>query len=708
MPIFGRVNGEWVEGDLRMRADGEWTDENDAVFGRLAGAWVQCQPDPAGSLVAPQSLVATPTDNAATLTWTNPTQDATPTEIQIRIPEITSVWTEIGYPSTTLTWAALAASTAYQFQARYIIREDGEITATGPTATVFFTTLALAGPGTPAADPGGTGPDSTTYWPPLTGGGAVGSGDCWWGYVVEEFDVDTYTWSSSATNGEVAGTGFDLDLDFIALGFECGQVLRYKYREICNSVPQAWEYGLAFNVVCDYDDPCGGINQTTAFAAAPFDDAILAMPKICYEDARSKIEDYVTDTVEYGKLPGLNLPLYIDSAWQLVASDSLGVYGAGLAAGHVPALVPVGSAVPALTSDFSFTIDVWPEQQILNGSGAPVKIADIGDTVKIYMYDDGAGVRFSAGFGKQGGGQFDLASSTVLALGEWHTITLTIDQDGEKILYIDGAEDVTEVDTTRANFAAVTGNVALYGNDQMRVRKVAAWDRALTELEALIVGSASLYARVLQSAPSFYAPLRETSGSVATDIVGSKTGAIGANVALSEVSGGDGFLYPRFSGATSGITNYVIDFANDALFKLNTSGQGLSLMVLVRPTTVSGSRAILLHESNWGARADNGIISADIRSGANTASESPASSFDLNVWRQVIVTYTGISGAIAIYADGVLIASAAPSGTGGTPSNPLRIGSALIGAAAHITLWDRVLDLTEVQDLFAAFDGEAW
>jgi len=499
MPAYSRDDGAWEQSVMRQRSSGEWSADDALGFVRDGGAWVQFQA-PAGDtdLLQPINLVATPDDLEATFTWDNPTplsEAATPTHIQFRIPETTAVWTEYVYPVTTTTISYLAAATDYQFQIRYITRVDGVIDLVGPITEVFFTTLALSGPGTPAPDPDGTGGDSITEWPTTPGGGpyTVGGSGCWWEYTIQEFDVDTYVWSDSVL---IAGVEVDGDIgaltyNFETEGFDCGQVLRWKYREICNSVPGDWQYASAFNVYCDYDAPCAGVNQTAVFSSAPWNDGdvVFAMPKICYEDAKTNIEDFVQAGTIYGKLSGYHLPLYLSSTWEIRALDDLSPYGEPIVAGHVPGLVLIGSAVPALTSDFSLNAEIFLDEQPSAGSGAPVKLLEIGKTIKVYAYAEGAGWRVTMSVPKEGGGTFDLASTAELAIGEWNILGLTIDQDGDKLLYLDGALDTTDADTTRANFGDFKGDVEINLNDRARVRNVGGWSRVLTPGEMAVIAN---------------------------------------------------------------------------------------------------------------------------------------------------------------------------------------------------------------------------
>lgn len=487
MPAFVRDNGAWSEGIMRVRNGSTWTADDDAGFARDGSEWVQFQPEPT-ELLPPENVVASNIQaQGATFTWTNPDQDPLPTQVQYRVPEITTVWTELEYPATTTIATFLAPETEYQFQVRYIIREDGLITTFSSTVSVFFTTPALSGPGTPAPDPMGTGPDAIIPWGDTNNPGPVGSEFCWWEYVIQQFSYAS-GFTDTAVTAEVAGDIGALAFNFIDEGFACADVLRWKYREVCDSVPGEWQYASAFEVICDYTEDCGGAAQTADFSSNALysdPDVVFAMPKMCWnsDTFKNEIIDFVAAGTEYGKLSAFRVPLYIDSAWGLYATSGISEYGEPLAAGHVPGLVPIGSPVPELTSDFSFTTDVLLDIVPQAGSGAPVKLLEIGKTLKLYAYANGGSWRVTASVPKEGGGSFSLTSTTDLTTDEWHKITVTIDQDGDKILYIDGVADTTDSDTTRANFGDMKGDVELYMNDNGAHRKVAGWGRVLTPTE---------------------------------------------------------------------------------------------------------------------------------------------------------------------------------------------------------------------------------
>lgn len=505
MPAFGRVNGAWVQGDLRQRANGEWTDERDNVYARVDGAWVQVQPEPQ-DLLPPENLLAVATSNEATLTWTNPTQDVTPTDVQIRIPEITPVWTELVYPTTLLVWAALAASTNYQFQVRYIVREDGEVTLTSPTASAFFTTDALAGPGIPAPDPGGGG-GSTVDWPSLPGGGTVGSGGCWYEWILQEFVEAGLTggnWEDTAITGDEDGTGLvDLAVDFGALGVECGSVLRYKWREVCNGVPGDYEFNPVFTYICDATANCGGVAISTRFTGSTFADAIFAMPQVCYRAAlgESVIEDYISEEI-YGKLPGYGSYGFGDGQWNVSAKFGASDTGAAIIAGDCAALGLIDE-----TTDLSITLSVRLQNQPLDDISGGTRLAVFGKRITVRAYEEGAGYRIGVVFPKMGGGSYSLQSTTELPLSEWQLLVLTIDQDGDKVLYVDGDADVTDTDTTAAKFDDISDELELYGNQNAAIRVVGGWDRILTAEEISLLDGYD--AILLGMGPLWYSTLDE-------------------------------------------------------------------------------------------------------------------------------------------------------------------------------------------------------
>lgn len=489
MPAYGREGSGWTEaGVLRGRtAGGEWTDVADNGYVWDGSAWVQFQPNASSDLLPPQSLVVLPSDTSASATWTNPTQDPgnDPTHVQVRIPETTTVWTEIAMDVTATSFGFLAPETAYQMQIRYIIREDGAITKTSPITEAFFTTDALTGPGTPAADPGGTGSDSTIPWGIPDGAGPVGGPGCWWEYIVQTATTPAsgaIVWADTAVTGSFDGDAGSLNIDFVAEGLSCGALARMKYRENCDGVTGDYEFGDAFVMVCDWDADCGGVPASPQFDSAVYADAIIAAPELC----ETAIVDSNDPTIEWAKLPGFGSIQTIDNhtVFGLTTNGTLGQ----------PTLAAKYGAIALLTDgdDFSFNIDIQLEEVPGGASGgsgvAPASfpvirfgknlaLSVVFDTTTTYV------VRMS--WIASDGTFKSVTGTTPVGLDTYATVTATLDADGNKTLYLNGVQEAQSTDTTSPGFSdySIGQDVEVYTNEFMRFESIGAWDRVLTASE---------------------------------------------------------------------------------------------------------------------------------------------------------------------------------------------------------------------------------
>lgn len=488
MPAYSRKDSAWSQTVMRQRGASAWSGDDALGFVRDGGAWVQFQA-PAGdeSLLRPTNMAATPDDLEATITWTNPTPlsaAATPTHIQWRVANTTPVWTEVEYPTTSVTVGFLTAATEYQFQARYIVRADGSITATGKITEVFFTTLALDGPGTPAADPGGTGPDTTVPWGD-TGGtpGAVGSGGCWWEYIVQTATTPasgTLTWSDTAVTGDFAGDAGSLNIDLVAEGLTCGGLARYKYREVCNGVPEAYQFGMPFVMVCDWGVSCGGIDNSS-WVKAPVDDAMFAMPKVCVRTgvALANIEDHIAEA-SYGKLSGF-LGVSVSAGADLIIGGTI--------VGYEPLVAGAVGALALLTDvdDASFVAETMLASVPDGTVGiAAFPFARFGRNVALSAVKAGTSTWYArASWQLAAGGGTTLTGTTPLNIDEFNHVGVTFDNStGEVILYVNGDQEATTTGESAAfSDAGIGQDIELYGNSFIRTGKVAGWDRVLTPAE---------------------------------------------------------------------------------------------------------------------------------------------------------------------------------------------------------------------------------
>lgn len=495
MPAYSRDSGAWEQAVFRQRVSGEWSGDDALGYVRDGGEWVLFQ-QPVGDedLLKPENLTASPGDFDATFTWTNPEplfEAATPTHIQVRIPNTTTVWTELVYPATTTSIAYLNSSTEYQFQARYIIREDGSITATGAIAEVFFTTTTVDGPGTPAADPGGTGPDTIWDWGPTPGGGS-----CHWEYILQLADTPAsgfLTWSDTAVTGTVASEG-QLALDLVNdEGIACGQLARWKFRQNCSGDTSDYEFGEEFVVVCDWGQDCGGVTPSVNFTLAPYTDAntLFAFPQSCPSDTDTmRVEDAVQPSVEYGKLAGFgSIQTYTDGFHTAYGKTTNSTVGTPMLAGVCGDMALLEDA-----DDFSVTMRVMLDE-VPGGTGggggvapAAFPIARFGRNVAISAVFDTTTTWVARATWIDANGDFvTLTGTTPLSLDEYHSLTLVLDSNSTKILYVDGAVEESDTSNVACAFSAdgIGQDIQVYANGFMRFQGCAGWDRVLSAAEVL-------------------------------------------------------------------------------------------------------------------------------------------------------------------------------------------------------------------------------
>ena len=494
MPVYKReASGSWSDqGVMRVRTGSGWTADGDAGYIYTGSEWVAFQPLATSDLLPPESLVVVPSDISASATWVNPTpadESSTPTHTQYRIPETTSVWTEVNYDTVTAAFGFLQPSTAYQMQVRYIKRstEDGTVEKVSAITEAFFTTDALDGPGTPAPDPGGTGPDTTVPWGGTGNDGPVGGPGCWWEYIVQTATTPasgTLTWSDSAVTGSFDGDAGSLEIDFVDEGLTCGALARFKYRQNCDGTPGDYEFGEPFVMACDWDTACGGIDNS-GWVTGPFSDAVFAMPKVCADDDDPiQIEDHIVAGAVYGKLPGL-LGVSVERGADIVVAKTV--------VGYSPLVAGKAGPLALLTDADDFSCSVWVQLgEVPGGASGGSGVAPSSFPIARY----GRNVALSAVFAttstwyarvswqdQTGTGQ-TLTGTTPLSIDEFHTITATIDNTGsEVLLYVDGSEEASEASDVALSDAAMGEDIELYGNKWIRMGKNAAWDRVLSASE---------------------------------------------------------------------------------------------------------------------------------------------------------------------------------------------------------------------------------
>ena len=581
MGVYQRSGGAWTDvGVMRRRESGAWSENVDGGYVRSGGEWVQFQPVAAAELNPPENLAVAPDDQSAVATWTNPTQDVgnDPTHVQVRIPETTTVWTEIPMPVTTTTFSYLAPETEYQFQIRYVLREDGVVVKESPIAEKFFTTLALTGPGAPAADPGGSGPDTSWDWGVPSGGAS-----CSWEYILQTAETPAsgaIIWSDTAVTGTVASEG-TLTLDLVNdYGIECGGLARFKYRENCSGALSDYEFGEPFMMVCDWDVTCGGLGPNAAFANTIYSDPniLFAFPEACadvdglniFDQSQIRIVDYTDNTIVYGKLSGFGA-FDIYGEQQIIGSVDNGTLGRPTVAGQC------GDLTLLVDAD-DLSISAWVQlDDVPGGSGGGSGTAP----ASFPFLRVGRNVAFSCVFATtttfyiratwidRDGDFVTLTSSTAYNLDEFIHAALTLDSDGTKTLYVNAVVEATDTSNTPVSIsgAGLGQDLEVYTNGLGRVKSVAGWDRVLTPEEVAAIYNPSA---ILASA-DLYFPMDEASGGVSfpyfDTIDGVKSMVLDAAIAAQAAAGNalDGDPITSFSELQAQVTGVGDDATFDGL-----------------------------------------------------------------------------------------------------------------------------------------------
>lgn len=487
MSAFALVGGEWVDVALLARSAGEFGDPNDNGYVQDAGELKQFQPGASvAGFAGPENLAAAPTSTAVVLTWTDRVQVVVPTNVEVRIPEVSPVYTEYSFGTLASGYSALTPATTYQAQVRYVVRSpiDGTITRYSSPTTLFFTTPAAIAPSFPA--PGPTpGPISIIKFPPTPGGPS-----CTWSYTLQIDAIPpnevVIVWTDTAVTGTGHPSGADASIDFVAGGVPEGSLARWKYFEVCGGVPGTTKYSGTFFTPKTWSDPCGGVSTSSTFATTVFADAILAMPQVCLTKDGTIAEDFITKQ-DYGKLEAWRSYRHLRGVWDYLASDTIGAGAKPLASGYNYNLQYINE-----TTDFSLTARLTMTTQPLTKALGGNKIIDVGGKLFVRAFALGAGYGISVAFPRDDGmGSFILTSETQLELGAKADLAVTIDVNGEKRLYVNGTLDILDPVTAAPGFAAMKSTLALYANEDMRIGSVGAWDRVLSPAE---VRTASLSA----------------------------------------------------------------------------------------------------------------------------------------------------------------------------------------------------------------------
>lgn len=583
MSAYGREAAAWVEGSVLGRDAAAWTDPTDAGFAWDGTQWVAFQPI-AGELAPPENLAATPTSISVLLGWTDPTPASpavTPSHVQVRLPQVTPVWTEYTYGDTDASIANLDPATEYQAQVRYVKRSDvdGTVALTSVPATVFFTTDAADAPSAPAPDPGGTGPDSIITWPPQP----TGSGPNTWEYIVQIPDDPAsvaFTWVDTAVTGTVAHSDdiIEDNVDFVAAGLACGGLARFKYREMIDGfLPLDYQFSQAFVLPCDWATRCAGTTVGAAWGSAPWDTAISAVPQACMSAIGGgfQIEDYITE-VEFGRLEAyVGAGLDAQGDWFVQSRSTASASGDPILAGFVAALegqIPV-----------SFNIALKVSAQPPNDLAGGQRVAVIGERITMRIYEQGAGYRARFTWPNTGGGA-DFVETAELALDVVNTITLTMPSFGATSVYANGV--FVDNALSAPDLVAMTRDLALYAGPTQELGRIGLWDRELSALEVAALVPSTFTALAIADSAS-----RTPVGPISVDV--------GDRLLVCSVYR-DSTTYGTVKGQTPTVSGGAIMVAvadPHTTFRFDTSGVsdgavGLSEFVCTAAGTITGITSV--------------------------------------------------------------------------------------------------------------------
>ena len=645
MPAFARVAGAWVESTPRGRISGAWTDDDASLFARIDGAWVLIHPDPdAAALLRPVedlAVTAGPDHHSVTIGWTLPAQpDVTPTDVQVRMADITPVWTELAYPQTTSSWGALDADTEYVAQVRLVARVDGVIVHTSATETVSFATT-VAPIGAPAPDPGGTGGDSVFPWTPADNPGPIDDPSlCWFEWKIQILNTDLATWTDTGFTGELAGDTTELPFDLADL--DPTRLYRVARREVCGGVPGAWEYGQPFAGLGDWGAACGGLPASASTGFTVTADAIWGFAEMCTVDSgqRQALIDSVTG-LEVNEGANFGIAYYdADSEWAVLAGNDPG-----------PVLITPNPDIAATFiagQDHSISFAVRPDGAWTPTNGQVRALETIGFLHSIQMVETATGWKARIHY-LTSSGYFTLDSAEVPADTDWHIITVTWDDSALKTIYIDGVSSASGGNAVQLDTDPPINDVIVSTLPSNWITRAHyGWDRVITPTEVLELTN-TLYTAILAIAPDRYYPLRGVSpGALNEEMGNTDLTYYGTALQLNNTAGADGYDYPNQRTTNdSGLS-----FLAAAFMSPQDGANGLTVGFMMKaPPTGVFQQTMVGMMGTWqitqGAYSNHRGIMAQTFStagGANARQRySDASLTSETTWSLVIVRFGGLN-----------------------------------------------------------------
>lgn len=623
--------------------------------------------------------------DAAEWNWTNPGgQPVAPTNTQVRIPELSSIWVTIGYPLTVHSWGTLEPGESYTFQIRLVVIDDGLVTAFSPTRQLEFTTLSdtdVPGPGGPGGVDVPIGECLSTQW------------------ELQQFNEDGTTGWQTIASGTTSTTPVDVSAHVEPGG---------NYRMRTNRCGEGWVTGPSWIEPDDWGDAC---MTPPAFADAPFDDPDLVayVPKICSPNTITEAVsgNAATKGPAFAAITNIGgQPTLFSGAEGTVA------FGFGTA-------IELNALVGDATLNWKGRLGEQPD--------AMVVLADFAG-MQIRATASGAGFEVSGRAIEEVGGATTITGSTELDLDEWYNIALVHDTvAGTLELFVEGA---SEADTTGVGERTSASSAAWFielPNDSY-VTDVALWARALDPSELPTEGPGSgglLYDAIVAKAPLVYLPMRETSGTAIADLgsLGLGGTVIGtATLPLAATAGPDGFSYPQgvLVGGAAGI-----QIPDNAALSLAAAG-GLTVVMMVKLVNTTNTQRTLIKKSQeWrimaGAFVDGSQVYAQTLRTTDTVARTVYTGtgvLSTSSWKLLAVRYgPGNTDYPSVRVNGVnqSVTNFITQTAGGDTANPVWVFTENSGTTsqgeqyqAHLAIFAGQLSDSALSDIEAAADAEGW
>lgn len=627
-------------------------------------------------------------DTGAVFSWTNPTQVVTPTQTQVRMIGVTSIWANYPYPITGLSWGGLTPATSYQFQVRLVQIVDGVVTAASSIRLLNFTTTNTETPGT------GSGGDIPVpdYTP------------CDTGWRLQEWNPATDTWDT-VTTGTVTGTGpIDVSGDVVP-----GTIYRLCAREDCSGVFGPWVCGAAWIEPDDWGVPC---ITPPAFDDAPFDDPDLVayVPQLC---APAIIREAISG-LEAEKGPAFQVVTNDDDGRPHVWSTEEGVILLGFS--------NLGTLEDDATLSWRGKIGEQPTGVVTLASFAGIELR---------IQPEGSGFKPSVRVVEQVGGYTTLTSGTELDLDTEYWLNVTHDTTGDNLkLYVGQTLDASALGSVSVRDVDLTGAWSMALPADSWAADVAVFDRVLDPSELPGPAPLGLHATLLSYGPLSLWPINEASGTTLNDEGSLSNDSTSADSSmLGDMTGPDGLPAPVFLG--TGATDANGGSAPDQAGYTPGTASGITVVMALRPKLGSGNGVLAVKGADGGTgnteweiryNTTTGVLIAEkTLAGGSTARQRATNARAVfhEVWGLIIVRFpSSTTTGPTIRVNGVAPASST-SGSGtanGNDTGKLQIArrqssspsAALAGSMRELAIFAGELADADCEVIEAAAFTEGW